>query len=470
MGNSQVHPREIRRGVTEIVTEIDGQQDSPPVIPPPPPPVPSRAILHPGLVTPLIPTQVGFTPATPSFNLPISERTENNRTEIRIDERREERRQNEWEESRKERESKLVQVIRENLGDRFSLSDNEISELERRIEILQYDAVKKIEYMEEKMKINQHFETSTWEYFKGNRSVLYSKRLHKFCTERKSNLVLSHRNIDEVASRVNVLPEGTCTTCYVLHLGVNEGTPCKEYLSAGGPRVQTLLAKTDGWKKQMLAVLIGYQEWMYLPGVFSTEILNLSQTTVGTYNVSTHPDVQLDTRPGSLYSQVNTVLTFLQQVKTTYILVEYMDSPRENGAPMDHILGFLRVIEYLQKGTWHMLVVVTSPALALEGETEATYVEKVWIRQSRNTLLELLCRAKSVPCINVPLQHGTVEGAPEHTTRNPSWGFEPLSTPSGNITREFLRRMHLELNPILDHLKMFPLLIPTHEGYDPQEY
>ena len=177
----------------------------------------------------------------------------------------------------------------------------------------------------------------------------------------------------------------------------------------------------------------------------------------------------MDTREGSLYSQLEKVLSLMRMENPMYILCEYFDSPKEIGSQIDHVMGYMRIIKYLQKSTWHLLMVATGPALALEGDTEATHMVNGFNRQNRNNLLELVCRAQAVPCWNVPLQFGTIEGVPNHTTRNPNWGFEPLSTPSGNITREYLRRLLLEFTHLIPQVAHCPVRRPNHEGYDEQE-
>jgi hypothetical protein len=279
-------------------------------------------------------------------------------------------------------------------------------------------------------------------------------------------MVLSHRHPNEVSSPKTLKNCSACQKCYVVHTDRVSPEGCRTLLTAGGPRILRYMAKDTSWQIHMQAVLVGFREYLYIPITLSTVLVNFGQTLTGEYKVGTAEDLSIDRSKYSMFQQLQRVLELLPETKSYPVYVEYIDSPNKEGTQLENIVGFVFLIQELQRTNWHELTVLTSPYLAKEGDSDETQMPAAWTRQGRNSLVEITCLALRTPCINVPLQQGMIEDMCQYSTKQPLWHAEPFSTPSGNVTTEKQRKIGIEFTILFEHLKETPLNLPREEIAD----
>ena len=460
-----------------------------PLTPPPlPPQVPDRTYNIPGLLPPLIPAPILETliqpcthdsaPAPIHIEAAIREITEQGEITSDSDSDRDsgpdsdidQRQEFDWERSARDKEIKLLEAIKESLGEKNYLTSTEIDKIAILIHSEYTQVEKRLSELEYKVKLNKKLSRSNYVLYQDLRMLLVSKKVMTLNDARREVMVTTHRVTGEVAAKD--LPKEACVVCHTVHI-VNPDEDCLHRLTAGGPRVARFLKYSRNWTSVVEMVIIGYSTWLYLPPLLSMEILNLGQFHMGKYNcikIDDRTGRRIDRSQESLYTQLKGIIGTLSACKTVKVLVEYQEPPNQTkGTHLEMLVGFVKVIKDIQRITWHELVVLTSPFLATAGDTEASYQQDSWQRYVTNQLLEWVCRSMGVPCLNPQLQQIVTDERPDLVWLNPAWRKEPLSTPIGNVTRELLFRQGVELTFFLEYVKKNPILLPRVDGFDEQD-
>jgi len=460
-----------------------------PLTPPPlPPQVPDRTYNIPGLLPPLIPAPILETliqpcthdsaPAPIHIEAAIREITEQGEITSDSDSDRDsgpdsdidQRQEFDWERSARDKEIKLLEAIKESLGEKNYLTSTEIDKIAILIHSEYTQVEKRLSELEYKVKLNKKLSRSNYVLYQDLRMLLVSKKVMTLNDARREVMVTTHRVTGEVAAKD--LPKEACVVCHTVHI-VNPDEDCLHRLTAGGPRVARFLKYSRNWTSVVEMVIIGYSTWLYLPPLLSMEILILGQFHMGKYNcikIDDRTGRRIDRSQESLYTQLKGIIGTLSACKTVKVLVEYQEPPNQTkGTHLEMLVGFVKVIKDIQRITWHELVVLTSPFLATAGDTEASYQQDSWQRYVTNQLLEWVCRSMGVPCLNPQLQQIVTDERPDLVWLNPAWRKEPLSTPIGNVTRELLFRQGVELTFFLEYVKKNPILLPRVDGFDEQD-
>ena len=297
-------------------------------------------------------------------------------------------------------------------------------------------------------------------YFQQNRAVLYTSRAHMYNTDRRAELVHSHRYVTDLgaaATEEDRTNEYYCTTCKYIHTAGTYSGYCSCYLQNGGPGIARYRppGKMDYQGKEL--IVLGYEQLLYLPVNLLPRVSNQgSIRAIGTYALPW--DQVIDESTGSLHHQVSQVLLQLPLDQPKHILVEYHDPKTFTANVVQHGGGFLQVIKNIQETTPHQLTVFLPPYFPYGTEKEESYKVNTIKRQRRNDTLEVLCMAYQVPCLYPLLQTGWPEDeASRYTERHAYWRNEPLWTPSANITLEWMHRLEQVLRQYLEFLKLHPI-------------
>jgi hypothetical protein len=200
----------------------------------------------------------------------------------------------------------------------------------------------------------------------------------EFNNKRRMAMVFNHRHPNEVSSRKTLNNYDTCEKCYVVHIDRAVPGSCRTLLTAGGPRIPRYMVKDSSWQIHMKAVLVGFREYLYIPFALSSVLINFGQTLTGEYNVGTAEDLPIDRSKNSMFQQLQRVIDMLPETQGYPVYIEYIDSPNKEGTQIENIVGFIYLIQELQRTTWHELTVITSPYLAKEGDSHESQMPAAW--------------------------------------------------------------------------------------------
>lgn len=435
-----------------------------------PPPVPSRSFRSPRLLPPIEPEVLH---STPWEDRKVRKKEAEDIVQKTIDEIENRARQGTfpqgtisdpeiyWKDEEKKRIDYLIGRIKGELGREPFLKEKKTGEMMKECLESIRETVRKMQILEKGIIAQKCFQPEVFVYYRMHKMILASRRYHGLSTSRRMELIHTPPPSREIAEKEETDQQNRCKVCDTVHIGAQKDKLCQQIIDNSGPRVYRYLKQSEAWQEQCEALLIGYHEYRYIPHHFNQLIINCGQLSEkGTYTTGRKSAVDKST--GSLHAQVQRHLDLLQGDART-VFVEYYDSQEQVGVPLQHMMGFLRVIQDLQVSTWSEIVVLTSPYLPVPEDTTAEYQEKAATRLQRNMTLEVVCLAYGVPCFNAPLQAGYEETVPTVYTRNPKWNLEPLTNLQGQVTTELLLRVGLELASWIGFTKVRPIRYPTVE-------
>lgn len=372
-----------------------------------------------------------------------------------------------WKEEERKRTDYLIGRVKGEIKRELFLTEQQREKLGKECLNSMKETVRQMVILEKGI-ITQHmFQPEVYVYYRIHKRILASKRYHSLSTNRRMEFVHTASPAKEISENLGATEVNQCTVCETVHTNTLKDKLCQQIIDNSGPRIHRYLQQSEAWKEQCEALIIGYKEYRYLPYDFSQTIINCGQLdTKGKYNPGNKSTV--DKSADSLYQQVKNHLDMLDERDRT-IFVEYYEGDKVS-APIQHMMGFLKVIQELQEGTWSEIVVLTAPYLPVPEDTAAEYQEKGSTRMKGNMMLEILCLAFGVPCFNIPIQAGYENTASATISRHPGWKLEPLTNRDGQVTTELLQRVGGELKTWVNYRKVFPIRYPIVEDATSETY
>ena len=243
--------------------------------------------------------------------------------------------------------------------------------------------------------------------------------------------------------------EKYCPSCHILHL-----RPPFQCASARGhgPRILQHLELNSEWRVDIQAIVIGVQDFLYLPPALRKIVLNLGEFTPAYYNVPHYSSEStiVDTSPSSLYARIIKAIELIGFSSTLPIILEFYPSANLHLPIIWHIIGFLSTVRRAQQRYNGPLIVLISGITPMPNMSSSFYNEKKLEFKKVEYGIYAAGLAIGVPIAIPPIQSADHPES-QVNIRFDFWDEEPLYSRSGIRTREY----HGRLTYYIKHLIKF---------------
>jgi len=287
------------------------------------------------------------------------------------------------------------------------------------------------------------------------KGYFFFKLLHDLNKHRLGRVTGTTQDMKEICTEVQKGPN-ICKTCGVEHMFEYHKDICLNRTKNGPRKLDWVKLNRADWE-DVVAVLVGWDVFLYTPGLVGPNILNLGSQLKPSYSTGISFCYPVLTNEGSLALELYKRLCIIGLKSNLPVFVEfYMDEFGQDSDWKSNIFGFMRVIMNLQPYYGGKIIVAIPPAIPAERETYTSYTKAKRLRTKLSRYAKVIGIMTGV-AVWVPHVQTFKDGSDPNFYREPSWDSEYLFGPNMTICGEYLTRLDIEFCAAVNKLNRFDM-------------